>query len=192
LLPVRRFRALRTICGSWSRRKGTLAAPANLAVTESHSWYFFGSCAIDQSRDIRRQCRGRTGRKLTLRTGLEVAVAATAGGPWRRRWWRRSAVWWWWYGAAARGLRSSAARRDDDGERAREEPDAAADAEARARGRGGAGRSGRRRVGTDGDDDMAGGGGGDDVVGWIGGCGRAGGETLREQASEVAGRWCWM
>jgi len=163
-LPARRLRALRTICGSWSRRKGMLAAPANLAVTESHSWYFFGSCvatqakpssprqgnrSINQSRDIRRQCRERRETEGTLRTGLEAVVAAAGGGPCRRRWWRRGAGWWYDAGTLdARGFRRRRAR------------GAAALGETPARARreraGDAGRSGRRRLGTDGDD-MAGG-----------------------------------
>lgn len=134
-----------------------LAAPANLAVTESHSWYFLGSCAASQAVRGNRSINHATSaanagreerRKSTLRTGLEVVVAATGGGPCRRRWWRRSAGWWHDAGALdARGFRRRARGAAALGE---------TPARARRERGGDAGRSGRRRLGTDGDD-MAGG-----------------------------------
>ena len=105
--------------------------------------------SINQSRDIPPPMPGeKRESEGTLRTGLEVVVAAAGGGPCRRRWWRRSAGWWYDAGALdARGFRRAAR-----GAAALGEPPARY---RRERG-GDAGRSGRRRLGTDGDD-MAGG-----------------------------------
>jgi hypothetical protein len=83
-----------------------------------------------------------------LRTGLEAVTAATGGGPCRRRWWRMSAGWW--YAASALGARGC--RRRARGAAALGVTPALA---RRERG-GDAGRIGRRRLATDGDD-MAGG-----------------------------------
>jgi hypothetical protein len=90
LFPVRRLRALRTICRSWSKRKGTLAAPVNLAVMESHSSYFFGSYALNQGTQINsvpfmaNARRGERGGKSTFRTVLDAVVALKARGFMRR------------------------------------------------------------------------------------------------------------
>jgi hypothetical protein len=90
---------LRTICRSWSRsrRKGTLAAPANLAVMESHSSYFFGSYVPNQGTQINsvpftaNARRGERGGESTFRTVLDAVVAVTTDGPCRQRWLTRSA-----------------------------------------------------------------------------------------------------
>jgi hypothetical protein len=85
LFPVRRLRALRTICGSWSKRKGTLAAPANLAVMESHSSYFFGSYAPNQGTQINsvpfaaNARRGERGAKVAVGWGVGLGATTHAG-----------------------------------------------------------------------------------------------------------------
>lgn len=116
--------------------------------------------------------------KGTLRTGLEVVVAATGVGPCRRRcWWRRSAGWR--HDACASDARRVGFRRRRAARGAAAEV-GEAPARARRERAGHAGRSGRRRLGTDGDDMLR------DDGWWIGG----GGETRRftrerARASEV-------
>jgi hypothetical protein len=87
---------LRTSCRSGSRRKGTLAAPANLAIMESHSSYFSRSYAPNQATQINstpftaNARRGERGGESTFRTVLDAVVVATTRDPCRRRWLMRS------------------------------------------------------------------------------------------------------